>query len=133
MALLQVESLVAAFPSSCPVFPGLPGRDGMPGPQGPPGTCACSDLSNTELVKGVKAISTSLDGHLQKLDNGLMKALGRIQQEVAQISCSRTALPSFSETVFLQTSQVLQGDPPMQPFNLLIPLLPSAVLSGRVA
>ena len=30
VALLQVQSLVANSPGSCPVFPGLPGRDGMP-------------------------------------------------------------------------------------------------------
>ena len=30
VVLLQVHSLVANSPGSCPVFPGLPGRDGMP-------------------------------------------------------------------------------------------------------
>ena len=65
----------------------------MPGPQGLLGTSACSDQSNTELVKGVKAISMSLNDHLQKLSNGLMEALGRIQQEVAQISAEETLCP----------------------------------------
>ena len=93
VALLQGHSLVADSPSSCPVFPGLPGRDGMPGPQGPPGTCACSDLSNTDLVKGVKAISTSLNDHLQKLANGVVEALQEIKQEVAEISAKEPLCP----------------------------------------
>ena len=84
VALLQVESLVAAAGSSCPVLPGLPGRDGMPGPQGPPGTCACSELSN---------IATSLQKTMQKQTDGVIEALGKIQQEVAHISAEDLPCP----------------------------------------
>ena len=84
VVLLQVESLVAAADSSCPVFPGLPGRDGMPGPQGPPGTCACSELSN---------IATSLQKSMQKQTDGMIEALGKIQQEVAHISAEDLPCP----------------------------------------
>ena len=97
VALLQVESLVAASNSSCPASPGLPGRDGMPGPQGPPGRCACSQLSNTatsnDLVKGVKDISTSLNDRLQNLTEGIIEALQEIKEEVAQISAEEPLCP----------------------------------------
>ena len=93
VALLQVESLLADSHTACPVFPGLPGRDGMPGPQGPPGTCACSDLSNNDLVKGVKAISLSLEEQLQKLTNSIKQALQEIKQEVAEISAEEPPCP----------------------------------------
>ena len=62
----------------------------MPGPQETPGTCACSDLSNTELVKGVKAISMSLDDHLQKLANSVIEALQEIQISAQEPVCSRS-------------------------------------------
>ena len=91
VALLQVESLVATSHSACPVFPGLPGRDGMPGPQGPPGTCACSELSN--IVNSNTDLRNSLQESLQNLTNGMIEALGRIQQEVAQISAEEPLCP----------------------------------------
>ena len=91
VTLLQVKSLVAASDSSCPVFPGLPGRDGMPGPQGPPGTCACSELSN--IVNSNNDLRNSLQESLQNLTNGMIEALGRIQQEVAQISAEEPLCP----------------------------------------
>ena len=91
VTLLQVKSLVAASDSSCPVFPGLPGRDGMPGAQGPPGTCACSELSN--IVNSNTDLRNSLQESLQNLTNGMIEALGRIQQEVAQISAEEPLCP----------------------------------------
>ena len=91
VALLQVELLVATSHSACPVFPGLPGRDGMPGPQGPPGTCACSELSN--IVNSNTDLRNSLQESLQNLTNGMIEALGRIQQEVAQISAEEPLCP----------------------------------------
>ena len=74
VALLQAQSLVANSPSSCPVFPGLPGRDGMPGPQGPPGTCACSELS--KIVDSNTVLKNTLQESLQNLTNSLVEALG---------------------------------------------------------
>ena len=91
VTLLQVKSLVAASDSSCPVFPGLPGRDGMPGPQGPPGTCACSELSN--IVNSNTDLRNSLQESLQNLTNGMIEALSRIQQEIAQISTDEPLCP----------------------------------------
>ena len=91
VALLQVELLVAASVRSCAVFPGLPGRDGMPGPQGPPGTCACSELSN--IVNSNTDLRNSLQESLQNLTNSVVEALGRIQQEVAQISKRKPLCP----------------------------------------
>ena len=91
VVLLQVESLVAAADSSCPVIPGLPGRDGMPGPQGPPGTCACSELSN--IVASNIDLRNSLRESLQNLTDGIIVALGRIQQEVTQLKTEEPSCP----------------------------------------
>ena len=88
---LQVESLVAAADSSCPVIPGLPGRDGMPGPQGPPGTCACSEFST--IAASNTDLRNSLKESLQNLTDGMIEALDRIQQEVAQLNTEERLCP----------------------------------------
>ena len=93
VALLQVESLVAATDSSCPspVIPGLPGRDGMPGPQGPPGTCACSEISN--IAASNTDLRDSLKESLQNLTDGIIEALWEIKQEIAQINTEEPLCP----------------------------------------
>ena len=91
VVLLQVESLVAAADSSCPVIPGLPGRDGMPGPQGPPGTCACSEFST--IAASNTDLRNSLKESLQNLTDGVIEALDRIQQEVAQLNTEEPTCP----------------------------------------
>ncbi len=84
----------------------------LQGPPGPPGTCSYTEVS---LVKGVRDISTSikesgrnlteelressndlretLQGGLQRLNDGLMDALGKIQQEVAQLKTEEPPCP----------------------------------------
>ena len=91
VVLLQVESLVAAADSSCPVFPGFPGRDGMPGPQGPPGTCACSELST--IAASNTDLRNILKESLQNLTNGIIEALREIKQEIAQQNTEECTIP----------------------------------------
>ena len=91
VALLQVELLVAAADSSCPVIPGLPGRDGMPGPQGPPGTCACSEIST--IAASNTDLRNSLKESLQNLTDSMIEALDRIQREVAQLNTEERLCP----------------------------------------
>ena len=84
----------------------------LQGPPGPPGTCSYTEVS---LVKGVRHISTSikesgrnlteelrdsrkdlretLQGGLQRLNDGFMDALGKIQQEVAQLKTEEPLCP----------------------------------------
>ena len=81
-------------------------------PPGPPGTCSYTEVS---LVKGVRDISTSIKesvknlteelgessndlretilGGLQRLNADLMNALGKIQQEVAQLKTEEPLCP----------------------------------------
>ena len=91
VVLLQVESLVAAADSSCPVLPGLPGRDGMPGPQGPPGTCACSEIST--IATSNTNLRDSLKESLQNLTDGIIEALQEIKEEIAQQNTGERPIP----------------------------------------
>ena len=113
VALLQVQSLVANSPRSCPILAGLPGRDGMPGPQGPPGTCACSELS--KIVDSNTALRNTLQESLQNLTNSLVEVLGRIQQEIATTSsgqpCSLGLSSNHSTT---SCWEILQCNPSTQ-------------------
>ena len=91
VVLLQVESLVTVADSSCPVFPGLPGRDGMPGPQGPPGTCACSELSI--IAASNIDLRNSLKESLQNLTDGMIEVLREIKQEISQMNTEELPCP----------------------------------------
>ena len=113
VALLQVQSPVANSPSSCPVFPGLPGRDGMPGPQGPPGICACSELS--KIVDSNTALKNTLEESLQNLTNSLVEALGRIQQEIATTNSGQPCSLGLSSSHPTTSSrEILQCNPSAQ-------------------
>ena len=84
----------------------------LQGPPGPPGTCSYTEVS---IVKGVTDISTSFKesvnnlteeltessndlretvrGGLRRMNDGLMDALGKIQQEVAQLKTEEPLCP----------------------------------------
>ena len=98
-------------PPTCPPVTGNTCQV-LQGPPGPPGTCSYTEVS---LVKGVRGISTSfkesmnnlteeltessndlretVQGGLQRLNDGLMDALGKIQQEVAQLKTENPPCP----------------------------------------
>ena len=98
-------------PPTCPPVTGNTCQV-LQGPPGPPGTCSYTEVS---LVKGVRDISTSfkesvnnlteeltessndlretVQGGLQRLNDGLMDALGKIQQEVAQLKTEEPLCP----------------------------------------
>ena len=98
-------------PATCPPVTGNTCQV-LQGPPGPPGTCSYTEVT---LVKGVRDISTSfkesvnnlteelrtssndlresMQGGLQRLNDGLMDALGKIQQEVAQLKTENPPCP----------------------------------------
>ena len=96
----------------------------LQGPPGPPGTCSYTEVS---LIKGVRDISTSIEestknlteeltessndlretiqGGLRRLNDGLMDALAKIQQDVAQLKTDELTVPALALWDCLPTNQ----------------------------
>ena len=110
-------------PPTCPPVTGNTYQV-LQGPPSPPGTCSYTEVS---LIKGVRDISTSIkestknlteeltessndlretiQGGLRRLNDGLMDALGKIQQDVAQLKTDELTVPALVPLDCLPTNQ----------------------------